>query len=57
MGVKGGVGRREAMYIPKPAHWISPEWTGKRGHGAPKRDIISVPPVMEPRFIVDGKEL
>ena len=48
-------GEKAAIAMPRPEHWISPEYTGRRGQGAPKREIMSVPPVMEPRFREEGK--
>jgi hypothetical protein len=44
-----------AMAMPRPAHWISPVRTGRRGQGAPKREMMSVPPVMEARLMREGK--
>ena len=43
--------------IPKPRHWISPVYTGRVGQGAPKREQMSVPPVIEESWTVEGKEL
>lgn len=43
--------------IPSPAHWISPTYTGNRGQGAPKSEMMSVPPVIEARLMCAGKAL
>ena len=43
--------------MPRPRHWISPMWTGREGQGAPKREQMSVPPVMDESCTVGGKEL
>lgn len=48
-------GDQASMAMPRPLLWISPEWTGRRGQEAPKREMMSVPPVMEPRLIEEGK--
>lgn len=50
--VEGGA--RAQMSIPRPAHWISPTCTGRIGQGAPKREMISVPPVILPKLISFG---
>ena len=46
-----GTGEAESLKastaMPRPRHWISPMLTGRVGHGAPNKEQISVPPVME----------
>ena len=48
-------GEKAEMAMPRAFCWISPLKTGDRGEGAPKRDIMSVPPVMLPRLMSGPK--
>lgn len=57
MGTSVAVSSNAATAMPRARHWISPVWTGRVGHGAPKREQISVPPVMEASWTVFGKAL
>ena len=57
VGTSVAASSKAATAIPKARHWISPVWTGRTGHGAPKREQISVPPVMDESWTLVGNAL